>query len=77
MEGSESRELTFHRVTVLEDEAGLMLVGEGADETETLFAHSLSVHGWELSLEGSMTLHADAGSDLRVKLTDGHADLRD
>lgn len=74
MASSERRELTFQRVTVREGGTGWVLVGEGADEAETLFANSLSVHGWELSLDGSMMLRSDSG--VRVEIRDGHADLR-
>lgn len=75
--GSERRVLTFEQVTIREGDTGWTLVGEGAGETETLFADSLSVRGWELSLDGSLTVRSDAGDALRVELADGHADLRE
>lgn len=50
--------------------------GGAEGETETLFANSLSVRGWELSLDGSMTLRPDADT-LSVEVEGGHVALRE
>lgn len=77
MPNGEGGTWTFERVTVREEGDGWVIVGEAPDETETLFASSLSVHGWELSVDGALTLRNGVDDTVTVEVQGDHVDLHD